>query len=385
MLTESRRLLRIALLLAAITALPGCGTLYLLQAARGQAQILVDRRPISAVVADPKTSPALRNTLTEVSAARDFATRELGEPDNRSYRLYADIGRPYVVWNVVAAPEFSISPKRWCFPIAGCVTYRGYFRQQAAQAYAGQLRKVGYDTVVSGVPAYSTLGHFDDPVLNTMLPYGRDQLAAIIFHELAHQMIYVAGDSAFNEAFASTVEETGLARWLTAKGRPGDIEKFRTGEARARQFSQLLRQARLDLAKLYASKLPVEPMRAAKQARLAALSVTLRDTEKRLGRTVRLWRVDGQRLQQCAARVGCDLRELRAGIPAAAAAERRGPAAFLCSGTGAGKAAADPARCTGVFQRRGMRTVDLPRCTSRTSVTRLAVRSRSCCRLVTGN
>jgi len=283
MLTESRKLLRIVLLLAGLTVLPGCGSLYLLQAARGQAQILVDRRPISEVVADPRTPPALRDTLAEVSTARDFATRELGLPDNRSYRLYADIGRPYVVWNVVAAPEFSVSPKVWCFPIAGCVTYRGYFHQQAAQDYAGKLMVLGYDTVVSGVPAYSTLGHFDDPILNTMLPYGRDQLAAIIFHELAHQLIYVAGDSAFNEAFASTVEETGLARWLTAKGRPADIDKFHAGEARAQQFSELLRQARLDLAKLYASKLPPADMRAAKQARLAALGDAIRATEKRLG------------------------------------------------------------------------------------------------------
>jgi predicted aminopeptidase len=283
MLTESRKLLRIALLLVGPAVLPGCGSLYLLQAARGQAQILADRRPISEVVADPKTPPALRDTLSEVSAARDFATRELGLPDNRSYRLYADIGRPYVVWNVVAAPEFSVSPKVWCFPIAGCVPYRGYFRQQAAQAYAQRLMTLGYDTVVEGVPAYSTLGHFDDPILNTMLPYGRDQLAAIIFHELAHQLIYVANDSAFNEAFASTVEETGLGRWLAAKGRPADIEKFRAGEARGRQFSELLRQARLDLARLYASKLPVAQMRAAKQARLSELGVAIKATEKRLG------------------------------------------------------------------------------------------------------
>jgi predicted aminopeptidase len=283
MLTESYRLLRIALLLAALGVLPGCGSLYLVQAARGQAQILVDRRPITQVVADPKTPPAVRDTLAEVSAARDFATQQLGLPDNRSYRLYADIGRPYVVWNVVAASEFSVNPKVWCFPIAGCVPYRGYFHQKAAERYADQLKMAGYDTVVEGVPAYSTLGHFDDPVLNTMLPYGRDELAAIIFHELAHQLIYVAGDSAFNEAFASTVEETGLARWLTAKGRPADIEKFHQGEAHARAFSDLLRQARRDLAQLYASKIPPEAMRAAKQARLAALADSIRATEKRLG------------------------------------------------------------------------------------------------------
>jgi predicted aminopeptidase len=283
MLTESRRLLTIALWLAAVTMLPGCGSLYLLQAARGQAQILVDRRPINAVVADPKTPATVRDTLADVSAARDFASRELGLPDNRSYRVYADIGRPYVVWNVVAAPEFSVSPKVWCFPIAGCVTYRGYFRQKSAQSYADKLGGQGFDTVVEGVPAYSTLGHFDDPILNTMLPYGRDQLAAIIFHELAHQLIYVAGDSAFNEAFASTVEEAGLARWLTSKGRPGDIEKFQRSEAHAREFSALLAQARRDLARLYASKQPPAQMRAAKRARLAALGDELRATEKRLG------------------------------------------------------------------------------------------------------
>ena len=283
MLTESRKLLRIVLLLAALGILPGCGSLYLLQAARGEAQILVDRRPVQAVVADPRTPATLRDTLAEVSAAREFASRELGLPDNRSYRVYADIGRPYVVWNVVAAPEFSIIPRRWCFPVAGCVTYRGYFREKSARAYADRLAHQGYDTVVQGVPAYSTLGHFDDPILNTMLPYGRDQLAAIIFHELAHQLVYVAGDSAFNEAFAMTVEEEGLARWLTAKGRPADIDNFRRAAARAKEFSNLLAQARRDLARLYASKLPPDQMRAAKHLRLAALGDEIRATEKRLG------------------------------------------------------------------------------------------------------
>jgi predicted aminopeptidase len=283
MLTESRKFLTIVLLLAGASILPGCGSLYLLQAARGQAQILVDRRPIDKVVADPKTPATVRDTLTEVSAARDFASQTLGLPDNRSYRLYADIGRPYVVWNVVAAPEFSVSPKVWCFPIAGCVPYRGYFRQKSAQAYADKLAAAGYDTVVGGVPAYSTLGHFDDPILNTMLPYGRDELAAIIFHELAHQLLYVPGDSAFNEAFANTVEETGLARWLTAKGRPADIENFHRSEARDHEYSGLLAQARRDLAHLYASKLPPDEMRAAKQMRMAALAAAIRATEKRFG------------------------------------------------------------------------------------------------------
>jgi predicted aminopeptidase len=283
MLTESRKFLTIVLLLAGLSILPGCGSLYLLQAARGQAQILADRRPIDKVVADPQTPPTVRDTLTEVSAARDFASQSLGLPDNRSYRVYADIGRPYVVWNVVAAPEFSVQPKVWCFPVAGCVTYRGYFRQKSAQAYAAKLAAEGYDTDVGGVPAYSTLGHFDDPILNTMLPYGRDELAAIIFHELAHQLLYVPGDSAFNEAFASTVEETGLARWLTAKGRAADIENFHRGEVHAREYANLLAQARRDLAGLYASKMPQDGMRAAKQLRMAALAAAIRATETRFG------------------------------------------------------------------------------------------------------
>jgi predicted aminopeptidase len=283
MLTESRKFLTGALLLAGLSILPGCGSLYLLQAARGQAQILVDRRPIDKVVADPKTPASVRDTLTQVSAARDFASQRLGLPDNRSYRVYADIGRPYVVWNVVAAPEFSVNPKVWCFPVAGCVPYRGYFRQKSAQTYGAKLAAAGFDTVVEGVPAYSTLGHFDDPILNTMLPYGPDELAAIIFHELAHQLVYVAGDSAFNEAFAGTVEDEGLARWLTAKGRPADIENFARSEARGREYSQLLAQARRDLARLYVSKIPPAPMRAAKQLRMAALAAAIRATEKRFG------------------------------------------------------------------------------------------------------
>ncbi|HTY92643.1 MAG TPA: aminopeptidase [Steroidobacteraceae bacterium] len=283
MLTESRKLLRITLLLAGASILPGCGSLYLLQAARGQAQIMMARRPIGAVLADPATPPAVRDTLAEVSAARDFASRTLGLPDNRSYRLYADLGRRYVVWNVVAAPEFSVNPRLWCFPVAGCVSYRGYFRQAAAQSYADRLAAQGYDTVVEGVPAYSTLGHFDDPILNTMLPYGRDPLAGIVFHELAHQLLYVPDDSAFNEAFASTVEEEGLARWLAFKGRPDAIEAFRRRQARAGEYSRLLAEARADLARLYASNLPPAPMRAAKQARLAALAASIRETQQRFG------------------------------------------------------------------------------------------------------
>ena len=279
MLTDTR--LRAAVLLAALALLPGCGSLYLLQAAHGQAQILMKRRPIPQVVADPATPQPVRDTLTEVEAARDFASRQLGLPDNRSYRLYADLGRPYVVWNVVAAPEFSVNARQWCFPIAGCVNYRGYFHERAAGDYAAKLRQQRFDTVVEGVAAYSTLGHFSDPVLNTMLPYGRDPLAATIFHELAHQLLYVPDDSRFNEAFATTVEREGLKRWLEARGRPQQMQVFEREAAREQQFVALLRAARADLVKLYGQALPEADKRALKQARFARLAQDIRALDRR--------------------------------------------------------------------------------------------------------
>src|SRR6202035_1914720 len=148
----------------------------------------------------PGRGPARREAVHRM---RLSASRELELPDNGSYRSYADVGRPYVVWNVVAAPEFSVSPKRWCFPIAGCVAYGGYFREQRARGFAAGLAARGFDVSVDGVPAYSTLGRFADPVLSSMLRYGDDELAATIFHELAHQLLYVRDDSEFNEAFAT--------------------------------------------------------------------------------------------------------------------------------------------------------------------------------------
>src|SRR6184192_4077334 len=244
---------RALLLAAACALLCGCGTLYLMQAASGEWQVLRRRVPIDTLLADPHTPPALRAHLEEVHAAREFASGELGLPDSSSYRTYADIGRPYVVWNVVAAPEFSVSPKRWCFPIAGCVAYRGYFREQRAREFAAALAVRGLDVAVDGVPAYSTLGRFADPVLSSMLRYGDDELAAIIFHELAHQQLYVRDDSQFNEAFAVTVENAGLERWLMLNGHADRIERYRQASAREHEFIALLSRARAQLAELYAS------------------------------------------------------------------------------------------------------------------------------------
>lgn len=255
-------MLRLFLLALTIPFLPGC---YYLQAFSGQMEIVSKREDISRVIAKPSTTPELRTRLEYVAAAREFATRELGLPDNGSYRSYADLERPFVVWNVFATKEFSVEPKRWCFPIAGCVVYRGYFNERSANAYARRLARRGYDVAVGGVAAYSTLGHFEDPVLSTMLKWSDAQLAGTLFHELAHQVVYVQGDSDFNEGFATIVEEAGLERWLESRGSRAQLASWQAQRERARQFIALLLETREKLRKLYSSKLPKEEMRARKQ------------------------------------------------------------------------------------------------------------------------
>jgi len=266
-----------------LVTLPACGTLYLAQAARGQWQVMHARQPIEKVVSDDRTPAPVRARLEQVRDARNFASQALGLPDNRSYRTYADIGRPFVVWNVVAAPEFSVEPRHWCFPIAGCVAYRGYFNEGKAQAFAARLHKQGFDVMVGGVPAYSTLGRFADPVLSTMLGYGDAELAAMIFHELSHQLIYIAGDSTFNEAFAVTVAQEGLKRWLARQGRESELRRYRAQEAGQREFIDLAQRKRRELARLYASKLPHEEMRKRKQAIFVTLTEEIQATERRTG------------------------------------------------------------------------------------------------------
>jgi predicted aminopeptidase len=268
--------LRAVALLLLLAALQGCGTLYVAQATRGQLGVMNARRPIAAVVADQKTPADLRARLEEVSAARDFASHELGLPENSSYRSYADVRRAFVVWNVVATPEFSVVPQRWCFPIVGCVAYRGYFNEKRAQAFAANLKSKGFDVIVNGVPAYSTLGRFADPVLNTMLGYGDSELASIVFHELSHQLVYVAGDSEFNEAFAVTVERVGLARWLKARRREDQLDRFRQNRARQLQFVALFARTRADLAQLYAEHRSPEVTRERKRAIFASLEAEIR-------------------------------------------------------------------------------------------------------------
>jgi predicted aminopeptidase len=244
---------------------------YYLQAARGQVAVMSARQPISKVLAAANTDPKLHARLEYVQAARQFASRELGLPDNRSYTTYADIKRRYVSWNVFAAPAFSVEARQWCFPIAGCVVYRGYFNEAAAQRYALKLRARGYDASVSGVPAYSTLGHFEDPLLSSMLNWNDAQIAATLFHELAHQVVYVSDDSAFNEAFATVVEQAGLQRWLTAQNLLNDWQRWQLDEQRANEFYSLLLRTRERLRSFYASDVRGAERVFGKQQRLGEL------------------------------------------------------------------------------------------------------------------
>jgi predicted aminopeptidase len=277
MLTRFRKPLALAMILAAATALAGCGTLYVAQAARGQMQILNARKPIARVLADPATDAKLKARLEEVRLAREFASRELGLPDNKSYTSYADLKREFVTWTVVATPEFSLQPREWCFPIVGCVSYRGYFSERAAEKYAAKLQEEGLDVMVGGVPAYSTLGKFNDPILNTMMGYGDDELASIIFHELSHQVVYVAGDTPFNEAFAVAVEQEGLARWLEFRGRKADQGRYLARRTRQSQSLALLARYRRELAQLYQAPIPESEMRARKVAVFSRLVAELRE------------------------------------------------------------------------------------------------------------
>ena len=257
--------IRTALVLTACLALAGCGTTYVAQAAKGQLQILTARKPITQVLADPAADPALKKRLEVVQrGARDFASRELGLPNNKSYTSYADLKREFVVWSVVATPEFSVEPREWCFPIVGCVAYRGYFRKESAEAFAETLRSEGLDTIVGGVPAYSTLGKFNDPILNTMMIYGDDELASIMFHELSHQLVYIQDDTSFNEAFAVTVEQEGLARWLKFRGREADLAKYQKRRARQAEGVELVARFRGELSALYGMNFEPEVMRARK-------------------------------------------------------------------------------------------------------------------------
>ena len=256
---------KIVCILLFLLGISGCAQIgYYAQSVRGQLDIWRREKPIEAVIGDAVSPQPLRDTLALVLKAREFASAELGLPQNDSYRRYADVQRPYVVWNVFATPEFSIQPVQWCFVMAGCVNYRGYFSKADADAFAADAAAQGHDVYVGGVPAYSTLGWFADPVLNTFVHYPPVELARLIFHELSHQVVYVKDDTVFNESFAVAVEREGVRRWIARHGSAKDSAAFEAGQRRRADFIALLQTYRDRLASLYRQRIAPDAMRIAK-------------------------------------------------------------------------------------------------------------------------
>ncbi len=271
-------------LLAVLPLLPSCRTFeFYGQAIGGQWEILHKARPNKQVIADPATSPALRRQLTAVEGMRQFASEHLALPGDESYDRYTDLGREHVVWVIYAAPEFSLEPKTWFYPAVGNLNYRGYFREKDANELAARLRGEGYDVCVGGVDAYSTLGWFHDPVLNTFAGYPDIDLAETIFHELTHRKVFHRNDTVFNESLANTVAEEGVRRWLRAEGRLAELRKYETRLVRRRQFYQEIDRTRGKLKSLYASGRPVAEMRREKAAILAKLRDDFRELRRRWG------------------------------------------------------------------------------------------------------
>ena len=250
----------------ALFLLPGCTTIsFYWQALNGQMEILNKAQPIESVIHAPDTKPELRQRLTSLLAIREYASRELKLPDNKSYRSYTDLKRPFVIWNVFATAEFSTKLTQWCFPITGCVNYRGYFAKESAERFAKNLPEQMSDAFVAGVPAYSTLGYFNDPILNTFIHYPQVELARLLFHELAHQVLYVQDDSMFNESFATAVEQAGIERWLESQAGSGLSATWQTAQTRRGEFQQLVLKYQQRLKSLYETELSEQAKRLAKQ------------------------------------------------------------------------------------------------------------------------
>lgn len=263
---------RSGLLLCVLLSLAGCAQMnYYAQATHGQSSLMAAAKPIDDLLQNPELEPKLRQRLLTANKIRRFAVDELALPDNGTYQNYADLQRPYALWNVVATPELSMKPLQWCFPIAGCVSYRGYYSEAGAQAFAGEMRAAGNDVQIMGVPAYSTLGWYKDPVLSSFINYPDAEVARLMIHELAHQIVYVQGDTQFNESFATAVEEVGVDRWLARNGDEKARQSYMTAQQRKQQFIALLLQYRQKLVDNYASGRTDAAKRQAKLEIFAAL------------------------------------------------------------------------------------------------------------------
>ena len=275
--------LRIVFVLVASSTslLTGC---YYTQAIRGHVDLMSKREPIEDVVNAADTTEELARRLKLVQEARAFSIDVLKLPDNDSYRSYADLERDYVVWNVFATPEFSLQPRTWCYPVAGCVSYRGYFSEEKARKVAARLDEQDFDVYVGGASAYSTLGKFDDPVLSTMMRWDDTRLVAVLFHELAHQVIYVKGDTGFNESFATAVEEFGVIRWLESKGDDSALRVYWKNRELRQEIMGLVAEARGDLRVYYSETIDDDEKRLLKEHRLGNLQQDIADAMRRADR-----------------------------------------------------------------------------------------------------
>ena len=280
------RLLAGLLVIGALLAMEGC---YYVQAVRGHMDVMNRSRSVTDVLSDPEAPQSLKERLELVQEARSFSVEALELPDNKSYRSYADLEREFVVWNVLAAPEFSLQAKQWCFPVAGCVAYRGYFAEEAAEREAGKLSERGYDVAVGGVSAYSTLGRFSDPLLNTMMRWSDTDVIATLFHELAHQKIYVKNDTRFNESFATAVAEIGVERWFAAREEAGLLKAYLERKALRRAVLQRVEDAKISLAALYDSDVDEPEMRRRKDLVLGELSSDVNGLLTASGVTAPAW------------------------------------------------------------------------------------------------
>ena len=253
------------LVLSLLLYCPWADLSYYAQSVNGQAALLLKRRPISSLIAEPQTPAPIKHKLHVILDLRSFAIDKLGLTDNGSYLTFVDLDRRAVAWNVFATPEFSLSPLNWCFPFAGCLSYHGYFSENRAHNAAAGLSQAGNDVFVGGVAAYSTLGWFRDPVYSTMLSWSDTRIGEVILHEMAHQTVYVPGDSAFNEAFATTVATQGVRHWLVQTKQHEKVKDFDLAKRHEDAFVALVLDTARRLHDLYASRMILAEMRAAKQ------------------------------------------------------------------------------------------------------------------------
>lgn len=261
------QLIKLVILLTISVFLVSCETVgYYTQAARGQLAIMFGREDIQRLIDSGELSVELNDKFSEVMRIRKFASEQLALPVEQNYSTYVDVEREHVVWNVFAAPEFSIIPVNWCYPIAGCVSYRGYFSEAGAKNYSLALERQGFDVYTGGIDAYSTLGWFDDSLLSTVISRANHQLAGLIFHELAHQVAYLPGNTTFNESFATAVEREGLRRWLEATEQSEIIAIADRNSSRQEQFINLVSRFRDRFESVYQDEISETQKRQEKSA-----------------------------------------------------------------------------------------------------------------------